>query len=128
MDKLSLQTKNWKARLGSGKRWNPAPPQSQIHSIYRENLSHWSAERKRQHRAKQGLYLDIGDWNSRVNGLNGDWIFRCSYVYHKFGHHYGRNYFGFIPAHQTNPDNILFLPKHLLRVVEVLMNKGILSK
>ncbi len=128
MDKLNLKTKNWKARIGSGKKWTEKPPQSQIHSIYRENLKTWSKERVKQHRAKTGLYLDVGDWNSRVSGLNGDFIFRCSYVYHKYGHHYGRNYYGFVPAQEMNPDNILFFPKHLLRVIEILMNQGILKR
>ena len=128
LDKLSLKTKTWKVRLGSGKKWIEKPSQSMIHSIYRENLSHWSKERIASHRAKRGLYENVGDYNARVLGINGDWCFRCSYVFHHFGHHFGRNYWGFTPAHIMNPDNIPFFPKHILRLIEFLMGRGILTK
>jgi len=128
MDKLSLQTKNWKARLGSGKKWDNHPPQSILHSIYKENLATWDKNRIKEHRAKKHPYLSVGDYNAKVLGINGDFIFKFAYTYHLFGHFYGRSYYGWEPARITNPNNLLGLPKHLLRILELLMSKGILKR
>ncbi len=60
------------------------------------------------------------------NGINGDFFFRCEYVYKKEGILFGRNWANGPPT-KRNPQNIVFLPKHLLSVVETLMNRGILK-
>lgn len=125
MDRLSLNTTSWKYRLGSGKVWKEAP-QNLIRSIYKRNLKVWPKSRIEQHRKNTKPYLDSGDWNSRVQGINADWIFRCWYAYFLHGHGYGRNYYGNVPS-SLNPKNIVFAPKHFIALLEVLMNKGILK-
>jgi len=60
------------------------------------------------------------------NGINGDFFFRCSYIYKKEGILFGRNWTDGPPL-KSNPQGIVFLPKHLLAVVETLMNYGILK-
>ncbi len=58
--------------------------------------------------------------------INGDHFFRLSFIRSQDSLLYGRNYAGWFPK-QTNPYGIHFLTKHELRVVEVLMNRGILK-
>lgn len=137
---LSLSSKNWKLRIGSGKKWNKRPSQAVIKSLYPVTVRR--LKRKASHKPNPALeykrlvkkhkdrakYLDVGDYNSQVNGLNGDWIFRCDFAYYVHDHRYGRNYYGDVPAHETNPNNLIFLPKHAINVLEVLMEKGILSR
>lgn len=59
-------------------------------------------------------------------GLNGDFWFRLSYIRKQDGILFGRNYAGWFPE-KTNPHGIQFLTKHELRVIEELMNRGILK-
>lgn len=140
MDKLSLSTANWKLRVGSGKKWNKRPPQNQIKTLYRATKRKFERKASRsdnksvayrrlvnQHRSK-AKYLDVGDWNSQVLGLNGDWIFKCDYAYYYHGHRFGRNYYGNVPARITNPYNIVFLTKHAINTIEQLMQHGIITK
>ena len=126
MDRLSINTYYWSGRLGSGKIWNTSPPQSQIKAIYPANKKRWSAQRKAAHKRK-AKYLDTGDYNSQVNGINADFIFRCSYSWWLHGHLFSRNYFGNVPAQVTNPQSIMFLPKHMINLIEMLLQKGILK-
>lgn len=123
---LSINTPAWTGRVGSGKLWRKRPPQSAVKTIYPVNRRRWSKARIEAHR-KRAKYLDVGDWNSQVQGLNGDFIFRCSYAWWTHGHLFGRNYFGNVPARKTNPQNVVFAPKHFINVIEVLMNRGILE-
>lgn len=127
LDRLSLNTVHWKARLGSPKNWENHPPQGIIHSIYRENLNRWSRDQIRRHRESRHTYLNVGDYNAKKNGINGDFYFRCAWPYQKYGHLYGRRYNNNLPTPVTNPNEIVFFPKHLLRVIEVLMNNGVLK-
>jgi len=60
------------------------------------------------------------------NGINGDFYFRCSYIYKKEGILFGRNWATGAPT-KSNPQGIVFLPKHLIAVLEVLMNYGVLK-
>lgn len=126
MDRLSLNTRNWRMRLGSGKVWNLHPPQSQIKQIYRENRVRWDSKRQARHRAT-APYLDVGDWNAQAQGINADFIFRQSFARWRHGHLFGRNYFGNVPAVVRNPDDIIFLTKHEINCVEMLMEKGVLK-
>ena len=143
MDELTLTTKNWRMRVGSGKKWMPNPPQSMIKTLYprtkktlkNKALRHTQTQREAntlykqyvEKHKKRAKYLDTGDYNSRVLGLNGDFIFRCSFAYWKAGHLWGRNYYGNVPATVTNPLNIVFFTKHQLGVMKVLMNSGVLK-
>ena len=98
---FSMESTNWKYRLGSQKKWQDNVPQNKVKTIYRKTLSKWKKDyekdvenikkkytgeikkkklieakkkydkRKTDHR-KSAPYLDKGDFNSRVNGINGD--------------------------------------------------------
>lgn len=58
-------------------------------------------------------------------GINGDFFFRLSFIYHEEGILFGRNYANG-PPNQVNPKKIVFLDKHALHVVQTLMDRGIL--
>lgn len=60
------------------------------------------------------------------NGRNADFFFRLEYLYQHNGILFGRNWTNG-PAKKTNPDNIVFLDKHMINVLEILMRKGILK-
>lgn len=73
--------------------------------------------------------LDNGRVREGTNiqrGINGDFFFRLEYLYHREGLLFGRNWTNGPPM-KVNPKGIIFLDKHMLRAVEVLMNKGILK-
>ena len=59
-------------------------------------------------------------------GINGDFFFRLEDVYQQNGILYGRNWTNG-PSKKVNPHQLVFLDKHMLRTVEFLMNKGILT-
>ena len=59
-------------------------------------------------------------------GLNGDFFFRCSWVWRENGILYGRDYTTRPPA-KTNPNGVVYAPKHFLAVVQFLMERGILK-
>lgn len=59
-------------------------------------------------------------------GINGDFFFRLEYIYAKENILFGRNWTNGPPV-KTNPKGIVFMDKHMLRAVEVLMMKGILK-
>jgi hypothetical protein len=136
IDRLSLNTKNWTSRVGSGKKWKETPPQSQIKTLYPRTKERFRRKAKGdrqeykklvERHKKQARYLDVGDYNSRVQGLNGDWIFRCDYAYYTHDHRFGRNYYGNVAASIRNPNAIVFFTKHQLNVIDQLMQKGILK-
>ena len=142
IDRLSLNTTNWKARVGSGKKWEKNPPQNQIKTLSpktKDSFKRRADVEKTPEKIKKkykelvdrhkrfAKYLDIGDYNSQVLGLNGDWIFRCDYPYFYHGHRFGRNYYGNVPALKTNSNNIPFAPKHFINALEVLMNAGVIK-
>jgi len=125
-DRLSVDTTAWKSRLGSGKKWVARPPQGMIKSIYKEN-QRWSKQLKASHR-KSAPYLDAGDYNSRMKGINADFHFRCSYAYHFHNHLYGRDLGAYnVPPKKLNTQLIVFFTKHQLNVLETLMERGILK-
>jgi hypothetical protein len=57
-------------------------------------------------------------------GLNGDFFFRCSYIWKKNGILFGRDWTNGRPPVHVNPKQIVFAPKHFLSCVEYLMNTG----
>ncbi|HRT34007.1 MAG TPA: hypothetical protein P5023_06180 [Bacteroidales bacterium] len=133
-EKLSFNDSNWQVYLGSARRWNPKPPQSQIATIYRENLKKWKPEEIKKHRKRKHPYIDVGDYNSQVNGINGDFRFRCCYVYEKYGHLFHKRGIRLSAIEITKAPKItnsrqeFFLPKHIISLFETLINKGILKE
>lgn len=149
---FSVNSVNWKYRLGSQKKWVDHPPQNKVKTIYSETSQKWKLEyekevekinklkgkekekqlkilkekytKKKSNHKKSAPYLDIGDFNSQVNGINGDFYFRCQSCYQYYNHLYGRN---------TAPDydNELehpFLPKHLIGLISALLKIGVLHE
>ena len=148
--KFSMDSTDWKYRLGSQKKWQDNVPQSKVKTIYRETLARWREEyekecnaikrrfageqktkklleakkkfdkRKEQHR-RTAPYLDKGDFNSRVRGINGDFSFRAQSAFAYWGHLYGRN----SENYSQDPEN-MFAPKHMLALIDFLIKIGIL--
>jgi len=150
---FSLNSRFWKYRLGSQKKWVDHPPQSKVKTIYRETAEKWKLEydkeveklhkrfkgkdlekqlklaktrynqKKIEHR-KSAKYLDTGDYNSQVNGINGDFAMRCQSTYQYFGHLFGRNTYP-----EGEVDQIyIFTPKHFIRLISALMKIGVLHE
>lgn len=138
---IILDTYKWKSRCGSMKKWRKAP-QNQIGTIRKSTLALWKRMAERRFKTKEeankwvqtkikrhkksARYVDDGDWNSQVQGINGDFIFRCAYAYYTHNHLDGRNYFGNKKS-SLNKKNIVFFTKHQLIVLEKLLKEGILS-
>ena len=59
-------------------------------------------------------------------GINGDFWFRCSWVWQQNGILFGRNW-AIGPPNVVNPHHIVFAPKHFISVCEQLINRGILK-
>ena len=143
LDELSINTSAWKGRLGSGRKWNPRPPQNKIKSIYRETRKKWEKQslkkgktkkaqkqwlkEKIEKHKKSAMYLDVGDFNSRINGINADFVFRFAYAWSSHNHLYGQTYGYRVPANKTNRLNIVAFPKHMINIIELLMRRGILK-
>jgi len=144
LDRLSINTKNWKARLGSQAKWvtsvNPkligklserdkARMERKIETDLKRkgkatktNIKKELSKQIKDFRNKR-RYLNIGDYNAQVKGLNGDFLFRCEYVYRMYGHLYGIDNAKRPPV-KTNPKSIIFFPKHLIRLMEYLLLRG----
>lgn len=58
-----------------------------------------------------------------LKGINGDFWFRCSWLWQKEGILFGKNYANGAPV-KANPNMIVFAPKHFLAVVQYLMETG----
>lgn len=150
----SMNTTFWKYRLGSQKKWNDKPPQAKIKSLYRETSKAWRkdyledyadikfhnpvgerrdkllAKRKKVYEdkikkhKKSAVYLDVGDFNSRVNSINADAYFLMHPILAYYGHLYGKNvHKGSIPDY-SKP----FICKHGLRLIDELIKLGILKE
>jgi len=125
-----------KWRIGSYKKWVTDVPQSKVKTVlsktreklkkkyvnkYKEYLLEISKIRKR------GQYLDIGDYNSQVNGINGDNYFRNQFLQKKFDCLYG-------PLWQTTPNKkekdiqYPFACKHMISIIFFLLRKGVIQK
>ena len=76
---------------------------------------------------KQGRNVRIIEGSNVTHGINGDFFFRCSYVWKKEEILFGRDWTNGLPLVKVNPHQICFAPKHFLAVVEYLMNRGILK-
>lgn len=143
MDRLSLNTTIWKMRVGSEKKYDPKPPQNKIKQVYKEtrenienrvNITKLSDKEKKlkikneiDKIKKYNKYLDVGDYNSRVLGINLDFYFRCSVVYKLNGHLFARDMTNHNFPKITNPKGIMFFTKHQINFIEKLMEKGVLK-
>lgn len=133
MDRLSINTKTWAFRLGSMKKVVDAP-QSQIKQIRRSTLEKWKRVYKDKTKLKKKIethkriapYLSDGDWQARVQGINLDFVYRDAFALQFHGHLYGRSYYPLTRPSKLNPQAIPFFPKHTLRIIEILLQKGIL--
>jgi len=106
LDKLSIDVPV-KIRVGSSCKWDFGPG-------------------GKTRRVKSGRNVKIIEGSNVTRGRNGDFFFRCEWLYHKEGILFGRNWTNAPPV-KTNPKGILFLPKHALAVTEFLMNGGYLK-
>lgn len=144
LDRLSLNTKNWKMRVGSTAKWRKTIPESQLKKPTKKTRTKWRkqlekkypGDKKKQSQEmkkledrqyRKGDYLSVGDYNAKKLGINGDWIFRLAYVFYIHGHHFGQNYYGWQSPSITNPQKIIFFPKHALRLIQFLTDKHILK-
>lgn len=103
LDRLSINVP-FKARVGADLKWDFNP----------------NARPKKLSNGR------VRDSKNAERGVNGDFFFRCSFLYSKEGILYGRNHANGPPT-KTNPKGVVFAPKHLISVVEALMNRGILK-
>jgi hypothetical protein len=104
LDKLSIDVP-FKGRVGSAGRWDFGP-NGKVKKI------------------KQGRNIKIIEGSNTTRGLNGDFFFRCSYVWKKNGILFGRDWTNGQPPVHVNPKQIVFAPKHFLSCVEYLINTG----
>lgn len=141
-DRLSLNTTEWKMVVGSVRQWRKSFPQNMLKQVSHKTRAKWKKKLAKKYKGKElqekyrkqiedhkkkAPYLDVGDANAQMLGINGDFIFTCSFVWHENGHHYGRNYYGWVAPVQKNPKKIMFFPKHAIQFIELLMNKGVLQ-
>lgn len=138
LDRMSINTRNWKIRVGSYFKWDFNPRQRYIKTVYHETTRKLRkaaelkfSKRKDQDKfvreakvkiRKNGKYLDIGDYNSRKRGINGDFYFRQSYIFWRTGHLFGK-----LINKELPEDNKIFFGKHELRVIEILLKRKILK-
>jgi hypothetical protein len=78
----------------------------------------------RDRRIKKNRTFVIIPGTNTVKGLNGDFFFRCSYVWKKNGILFGRDWTNGQPPVHVNPNQIAFAPKHMIACIEYLMNTG----
>ena len=103
LDMLSIDTDRFKIRTGSD-----AP---------------WDFSKKARARRERGRVVESLNVKK---GINGDHFFRLSAIRHEAGILYGRNFAKGLPV-QTNRNMIQFLTKHELRVLETLIDRGVLK-
>ena len=126
-------------RIGSFKKWVDKPPQNQIKSVYRDTMNKLERKYRKlsptkrkemirrdvEHIRKVGRYLDVGDWNSQVKGLNGDFVFRVAPLAEKYSCLYGRSYFKELP--RDDYATFVFFPKHAISIINFLLKRGIIK-
>lgn len=103
MDELSIDAP-FKARVGGLAKWD------------------FTALGK-DRRVRVGRTFKIIPGTNSARGLNGDFFFRCEWVYHDAGILFGRCW-ATRPPVKANPNRIVFFPKHALAAIELLMNAG----
>ena len=107
MEELSLDCDAIKLRTGADAKWD----------FTNAGKGYWMGKGRNKH------------WIEGTNvkrGINGDFFFRCSYLRAQAGILFGRN-FAEWPPRKTNPKMILFLTKHELNAIRILVNKGLIQ-
>lgn len=104
LDSLSLDSDRFKIRTGSDKPWDFSP-------------------RGKSRKDSRGRIIE---GTNVKNEINGDHFFRLSWIRKQAGILFGRN-FANGPPNNVNPHQIQFLTKHELRVLEFLVNSGVLQ-
>ena len=107
LDKLSIDVPV-KLRVGALGRWDFGP-------------------NGRSKKIKQGRSERIVEGSNITRGLNGDFWFRCQVLYAREGILFGRDWTNRQLPLQVNSKLVIFLPKHALACVELLMNRGVLK-
>ena len=124
-------------RVGSYKKWK-TPKQSEVKTIYKETRERLERKYKKLNETdrkkkikeevdkikKRAKYLDIGDFNSRVQGINADCYFRDYLMQKKFNCLYGPCYY----LNDCEGVELPFFDKHLIGILSYLIYKGILKK
>ena len=124
-------------RIGGFKKWQDNVPQNKVKTVFKETRNRLERKYKKlpqkqkeemirrevEKIQKRGQYLDVGDYNSRVNGLNGDFYFRDSFIMQQYDCLYGRCW----TEKKYNGIDFVFFPKHALACVNFLLKKGILK-
>lgn len=110
LDELSIDVP-FKARLGALGKWDFSP------------AGRAKIVKEKSPRAKKAKRTLVESTNV-LRGLNGDFFFRCSYVWKNNDILFGRDWTNGQPPRKVNPNEIVFFPKHVLAVCEYLMNIG----
>ena len=107
MDSLSIDDDRIRLRTGSDTVWD-----------FTEKGKNKTVGKGRSKRIVEGINIK--------RGINGDFFFRLSWLYRENGILYGRN-FANGPPLKVNPKNIIFLDKHMMHVLKILIDRGILQ-
>ncbi len=129
VDRLSINSINWRLRVGSLKKVRK-PPQREIKQIYTETKEKWikrygekeTKERIAKHKRKKRLYLNEGDWLARKLGIFLDGYYRQYVPLYIHDHLYGRLYNTEIPKKAE-----IFFDKHTIAMIDVLLRANILK-
>lgn len=144
MTNLNLDSTDWKYRIGTEKKVPTNLPWTKIKSIPREVMKKWKSEledkkseasedekikldkkfkTKIENHRKKAKFLSDGDYIARVLGINLDFYYRSMTAFKASGHLFGRDFYNKIdPRHK-----IPFCNKHMLRLLDVLIRKGVLK-
>lgn len=104
LDNLSIDAP-FKGRVGAAGKWDFGP-------------------KGKTRKTKQGRSIRIIEGSNVTRGINGDFFFRCSYVWKKNGILFGRDWTNGLPPFQVNPKQIVFAPKHMIAAISWLLNTG----
>jgi len=125
-----------KWRVGGFKKWVSKPDQKLIQSVYRETREKLNSKygegsskviEEIKKIRKKGRYLNVGDYNARANGLNGEFFFTLSPLLYIYNCSYGRLWNK--EPNTKKPFNEIKFPffcKHSLAVLFYLMKRKIL--
>jgi len=122
----------YRTRTGSQLKWVDRPPQRDIKTIYKDTREkiikrHTDRKTKKIDKAevkkdieilkKHAKYLDVGDWNSQVKGIMGDFYYREAPLLRKYGMLYGKCWYTDLPT----GINLPFMNKHELSIIFYLL-------
>lgn len=131
---------NARWRIGSFKKWKDKTdvPQYLVKTVYRETMERlkkkWKDDKvglkKEVERIrKNGKYMDVGDYNSRVLGINGDFYFRDSPLMFAYNCLYGPLWHKEFPVRGRDKElNFPYTDKHFFGLLWHLLKKGFIKK